>query len=168
MTETFATSRATDRLSKPISSLWPRRSSSARLLSLLVQVNTTNEPQKFGCAVAAARHLCEQIDSLVHLRVRGLMCMGPASQDPEGTRFAFERARELFEEITPLKLCDGRFNILSMGMSGDYELAIEHGANMVRVGSAIFGPPRDNGHPSGDDGEDEKDGGGEPDPGDAY
>lgn len=112
-------------------------------VELLVQVNTTNEPQKFGCAVAAARHLCEQIDSLVHLRVRGLMCMGPASQDLDGTAFAFERARELFDEIVPLKLCDGKFNILSMGMSGDYELAIRMGANMVRLGSAIFGPRPD-------------------------
>ena len=57
-----------------------------------------------------------------------------------GLESDFERARELFDEITPLKLCDGRFNILSMGMSGDYELAIEHGANMVRIGSSIFGP----------------------------
>lgn len=111
-----------------------------REVELLVQVNCTGEKSKYGCAIPAVRHLCEQIDSLVHLKVRGLMTMGPTSGDPELTRDAFERCRELFEEIHKLHLADGRFNILSMGMSNDYELAIECGANMVRVGSAIFGP----------------------------
>ena len=108
-------------------------------VELLVQVNCTGEKQKYGCAVAAAEHLAEQIDSLVHLKVRGLMAMGPTSMDPGDTRATFERTKELFDEMVKLDLCDGRFNILSMGMSGDYELAIECGANMVRVGSAIFG-----------------------------
>ncbi|MFU8828992.1 MAG: YggS family pyridoxal phosphate-dependent enzyme [Phycisphaerales bacterium] len=108
-------------------------------VELLVQVNCSGEKQKSGCAVAAAEHLAEQIDSLVHLKVRGIMTMGPTSQDPGETRATFERCKELFDELVKLNLCDGRFNILSMGMSGDYEMAIECGANMVRVGSAIFG-----------------------------
>lgn len=110
-----------------------------REVELLVQVNCTGEKQKYGCAVAAAEHLAEQIDSLVHLKVRGLMAMGPTSMDPGETRATFERTKELFDEMVKLDLCDGRFNILSMGMSNDYEMAIECGANMVRVGSAIFG-----------------------------
>ncbi|MFI4854986.1 MAG: YggS family pyridoxal phosphate-dependent enzyme [Phycisphaerales bacterium JB065] len=108
-------------------------------VELLVQVNCTGEKQKYGCAVAAAEHIAEQIDSLVHLKVRGLMAMGPTSMDPGETRATFERTKELFDEMVKLQLCDGRFNILSMGMSHDYEMAIECGANMVRVGSAIFG-----------------------------
>lgn len=108
-------------------------------VELLVQVNCTGEKQKYGCAVAAAEHLAEQIDSLVHLKVRGLMAMGPTSMDPGETRATFERTKELFDEMVKLNLCDGRFNILSMGMSGDYEMAIECGANMVRIGSGIFG-----------------------------
>lgn len=108
-------------------------------VEMLVQVNCTGEKQKYGCAVAAAEHLAEQIDSLVHLKVRGLMSMGPTSMDPGETRATFERTKELFDEMVKLNLCDGRFNILSMGMSGDYEMAIECGANMVRVGSGIFG-----------------------------
>ncbi len=122
-------------------------------VELLVQVNVTGEQQKYGCAPAAARHLCEQIDSLVHLKVRGIMAMGPASQDDRDTRLAFDRARELYEEIVKLKLCEGRFNILSMGMSGDFETAIAHGANMVRVGSAIFGS-RDDHAPDDDEHDD--------------
>lgn len=112
-----------------------------RVVEVLVQVNCTGEAQKGGCAVPAALHMCEQIDSLVHLRVRGLMTMGPTSQDPAETREAFERCREVFNDIRPHNLADGRFNILSMGMSEDFELAIECGANMVRIGSAIFGEP---------------------------
>lgn len=110
-----------------------------REVELLIQVNCTGEKQKYGCAVAAAEHLAEQIDSLVHLKVRGIMTMGPTSQDPGETRATFERCKELFDELVKLELSEGRFNILSMGMSGDYELAIECGANMVRIGSAIFG-----------------------------
>lgn len=107
---------------------------------VLVQVNTTGEKQKSGCPVGAAQHLCEQIDSLVHVHVRGLMVMGPTSQDEQETRTAFSRASELFEDIRDAGTAEGRFNILSMGMSNDLELAIEHGSNLLRIGSALFGP----------------------------
>jgi pyridoxal phosphate enzyme (YggS family) len=109
-------------------------------IDVLVQVNCSGEPQKFGCAPAAAPHLAEQIDTMVFVRVRGLMTM--AAETPEAdldARPTFERCRELFEELSRLDLGDGRFNLLSMGMSGDYEAPIEEGANIVRVGSAIFG-----------------------------
>lgn len=106
---------------------------------VLVQVNTTEEESKSGCAVGAAAHLCEQVDSLVDLKLRGIMVMGPTSQDHTETRIAFERARELFDDLRRRGVGEGAFNILSMGMSGDFELAIECGSNMLRLGSAIFG-----------------------------
>lgn len=112
-----------------------------RVVDLLVQVNCAGEDQKYGCAVPAALHLCEQIDSLIHLRVRGLMCMAPYSTNPEDSRPVFQRCRELFDEIRTRGFANGKFNILSMGMSNDYEVAIECGANIVRVGSALFGEP---------------------------
>lgn len=108
-------------------------------VEVLVQVNCTGEPQKSGCAVAAAPHLATQIDDMFPLRVRGFMTMGPTSRDEAETRSAFERCHELFEETGKFGLCDGRFNILSMGMSEDFELGIECGSNVVRVGSALFG-----------------------------
>ena len=108
-------------------------------VDVLVQVNCSNEEQKYGCPVAAAGALCEQIDLTGNLRVRGLMTMAAKTEDPEDTRTAFRRCAELFEDIGKLQLAEGRFNILSMGMSGDFEVAIECGANVVRVGSAIFG-----------------------------
>lgn len=107
---------------------------------VLVQVNVTGESQKSGCPVGAAQHLCEQIDALVHVHIRGLMVIGPTSQDENETNRVFERTRELFDDIKDAGVNPGKFNILSMGMSGDFELAIKHGANMLRIGSAIFGP----------------------------
>ncbi len=106
---------------------------------VLVQVNVAGEEQKYGCAVPAAMHLAEQLDTMINVRVRGLMAIAPFTEDPEQTRPIFARARELFEEIRDSGLGEGAFNILSMGMSGDFEVAIEEGANIVRVGSSIFG-----------------------------
>ncbi len=110
-------------------------------VEVLVQVNTSGEKSKFGVAHAAASHLVEQIDTMMTLRPRGLMCMAPLSDDPETARPVFERCRELIEDIRSEGLGGDHFNILSMGMSSDFEIAIECGANIVRVGSAIFGPP---------------------------
>jgi pyridoxal phosphate enzyme (YggS family) len=106
---------------------------------VLVQVNISGEKQKHGIAPAATRHLIEQIDSMFNIRVRGLMGMGPLSDDVEASRPAFERGHELFDDIRRAGICGERFNLLSMGMSDDFEIAVECGANIVRVGSAIFG-----------------------------
>ncbi len=105
----------------------------------LVQVNTSGEKSKYGCAVAAAMPLCEQIDTMIHLNVRGLMTMAPYSENPEDARSTFERCAELFEEIRTRGIGEGQFNILSMGMTNDFEVGIECGSNMVRVGTALFG-----------------------------
>ena len=94
-----------------------------------------------GVAPAAAGHLVEQIDTMLNLRPRGLMCMAPQFEDPEAARPTFERCFELMEDITTEGLCGEQFDILSMGMSSDFEVAIDCGANLVRVGTAIFGPP---------------------------
>ncbi len=114
-------------------------------VEVLIQVNTSGERAKYGIAPAAAAHLVEQIDTMMTLRPRGLMCMAPMADDPETVRPVFERCRELLEEIRSDGLGGDRFDILSMGMSNDFEIAIECGANLVRVGSAIFGPPADEG-----------------------
>lgn len=106
---------------------------------VLVQVNCSGESSKHGCAVAAALHLCEQAESTIHVRVRGLMTMAPYSADPEASRPTFERCRELFEDARRQGLGGEHFNLLSMGMSGDFETAIDCGANVVRIGSSIFG-----------------------------
>jgi pyridoxal phosphate enzyme (YggS family) len=111
-------------------------------VEVLIQVNCSGEKSKFGCPVPAAVHLAEQIDTMLSVRVRGLMTMAALDAGPEEARATFGRCRELFEEIAKTGVAEGRFNILSMGMSGDFEVAIEEGANVVRVGSAIFGEGR--------------------------
>ena len=107
----------------------------------LLQVNLSGESSKAGVTAPAAPHVCEQIDSMSFLRPRGLMTMAPIVEQQDELRPLFDLTRQLFEDIQTLGLCEGRFNILSMGMSGDYEVAIECGANCVRIGSAIFGEP---------------------------
>jgi len=108
-------------------------------IDILLQVNVAGETSKFGVAAPAVLHLAEQIDSMIHLRLRGLMTMAPYSDNPEDSRPTFARTAELFEDITKAKIGGKDFNVLSMGMTNDYQIAIEEGANIVRVGRAIFG-----------------------------
>jgi pyridoxal phosphate enzyme (YggS family) len=111
-------------------------------VEVLVQINAFGESSKFGIAPAAAKHLIDQIDTMLALRVRGLMVMAPIAEEPESLRSIFERTHELFHDIRRSGAAGERFDILSMGMSNDFDVAIEAGANMVRVGSAIFGNDR--------------------------
>ena len=105
---------------------------------VLLQVNTSQEPQKFGVSVGAAPHLAEQIESLPNLRLAGIMTMGPLTHNKDEIRECFVRARELFDEIRGEKIVGKQFAELSMGMSSDYEIAVEEGATILRIGSAIF------------------------------
>ncbi len=106
--------------------------------SVLLQVNCSGESQKYGVPVGAAVHLAEQIVSMPHLRLEGLMTMAPLTMDKNIVRACFTRCRELFEEIHAEKIGGSHFRHLSMGMSQDYEIAIECGATLLRIGSAIF------------------------------
>ncbi len=108
-------------------------------MDVLLQINTSGEESKFGVAPPAAIHLAEQIDSMVNLRLRGVMTIAPYTEQPETSRSVFARTAELFQDIKSAGIGGPTFNILSMGMSDDFEIAIEEGANVVRVGRAIFG-----------------------------
>jgi hypothetical protein len=105
---------------------------------VLLQVNTSNEPQKYGVPIGAATHLAEQIETLPHLKLIGLMTMAPLTRNADTIRACFTRARELFYEMRGEKIVGSQFTELSMGMSSDYEIAIEEGATILRLGSAIF------------------------------
>ncbi|MHC5060914.1 MAG: YggS family pyridoxal phosphate-dependent enzyme [Planctomycetota bacterium] len=105
---------------------------------ILLQVNCSGEPQKYGAPVGAATHLAEQFATMKNLRLTGLMTMAPLTRDKDVVRACFVRARELFEEIRAKGFGGSEFNQLSMGMSQDYEIAIEEGATILRIGSAIF------------------------------
>ena len=105
---------------------------------VLLQVNVSDEPQKYGVPVGAVTHLAEQIETLPNLKLVGLMTMAPLTHNKDVVRACFVRARELFIEMRGEKVVGQYFTELSMGMSSDYEIAVEEGATILRIGSAIF------------------------------
>lgn len=105
---------------------------------ILIQVNCSEEPQKYGVPVGAAVHLAEQIATMPNIKLAGLMTMAPLTLNKDAVKSTFGRAKELFEEIKGEKIAGTNFRHLSMGMSQDYETAIEYGATILRIGSAIF------------------------------
>jgi pyridoxal phosphate enzyme (YggS family) len=109
-----------------------------KTIDLLMEVNCSQEPQKFGVAVGAAAYLSEMIATLKNVRLVGLMTMAPQVRDPEQARPTFVRLRELFEEIRHSRVCGEAFQHLSMGMSQDYAVAVEEGATLLRIGTALF------------------------------
>jgi uncharacterized pyridoxal phosphate-containing UPF0001 family protein len=109
-------------------------------MQVLLEVNIAGESTKFGVAVGAALHLAEQIDTMDDVHLVGLMAMAPQTANPEDARPIFARLKELFEEIRFRKIGGDRFVHLSMGMSNDYPIAVEEGATMLRIGTALFGP----------------------------
>ena len=123
------------RLAEEISA---RADQDGRVIECMLEVNCSQEPQKHGVAVGAAFHLAEQIATLPTLRLTGLMTMAPLVADAERSRFAFVRLRELFEEMRNEKIGGRDFRHLSMGMTNDFEIAVEEGATIVRIGTALF------------------------------
>ena len=106
---------------------------------VLVEVNIANEVTKSGIGEADAVELVRQVAALPNLKVRGLMAIAPPVEDPEENRPYFREMRRLAESIREMGLPGVSMEELSMGMTGDFEVAIEEGATMVRVGTAIFG-----------------------------
>jgi pyridoxal phosphate enzyme (YggS family) len=108
-----------------------------KIQNVLLQVNIAGESAKFGCAPDAARALAEAINAMPRLCLRGLMTIAPYSPEPEKSRPHFAGLRRLRDEIeTGAGL---RLPVLSMGMSGDFAVAIEEGSTCVRIGTALFG-----------------------------
>ena len=109
-----------------------------RAADIFLQINCSQEPQKHGVAVGAAMVLGELISSMRWVRFLGLMTMAPLADDPEEARPTFTRLRELFEEMRHERIGGESFRHLSMGMSQDYAVAVEEGATVLRIGTALF------------------------------
>lgn len=109
------------------------------IMDILIEVNMAEEESKFGVKPENAENLLRQIASMPHIRVRGLMTVAPFVENPEENREYFRRMRELLVDMNGKKIDNIRMDVLSMGMTGDYEVAIEEGATIVRVGTGIFG-----------------------------
>ena len=108
-------------------------------VDILIEVNVAEEASKFGLSTEAVIQLAEDISKLPAVHIRGLMTVAPFTENPEDNRPYFRNLRQLAVDIARKNIDNVTMNELSMGMTGDYEVAIEEGATMVRVGTGIFG-----------------------------
>ncbi|AQW89160.1 YggS family pyridoxal phosphate-dependent enzyme [Elizabethkingia anophelis] len=119
--------------------LQQRLEAEGRTIDVLIQINTSGEESKFGIHPEKALELVKQISELSALKVKGLMTIGLFSAETEKVRTCFRLLKELQQQIISHNIPGVEMNELSMGMSGDLETAVEEGATIVRVGTAIFG-----------------------------
>jgi pyridoxal phosphate enzyme (YggS family) len=117
-----------------------RASALGKVMSVLIEINSGREEQKAGVFPEKAAELIGKIARLPHLSIRGLMTMGPLAGDPEDARPYFQETRKLFERLKKDPIPGAEMEVLSMGMTNSYRVAISEGANLVRIGTGIFGP----------------------------
>lgn len=113
-----------------------------RLIPILIEVNTSGETSKYGVEIDRAVELVQKVASLKNLTVVGLMTLGPLTADPERSRASFKKLGDLKKRLNQIAIPKVEMQYLSMGMSSDFEVAVEEGANLVRLGQAIFGRRR--------------------------
>ncbi|MBI3091149.1 MAG: YggS family pyridoxal phosphate-dependent enzyme [Candidatus Tectomicrobia bacterium] len=111
-----------------------------RVMPILLEVNIAAQAQKFGLPDDEVAGVAERVGKLAHVRLQGLMAIPPLSEDAETSRPYYAQVRRLAREIAALRLPGVGMDELSMGMTNDFEVAVEEGATMVRIGTAIFGP----------------------------
>ena len=109
------------------------------IVDILIEVNVAEEDSKFGLKIDEVLSMIETISAFPHVRIKGLMTIAPFVDDPEENRPVFAQLRKLSVDIANKNIDNVSVEILSMGMTNDYQVAIEEGATIVRVGTAIFG-----------------------------
>jgi PLP dependent protein len=117
-----------------------RAAAAGRTMEVLIEVNSGREAQKAGVRPEEAEALVRELAVLPHLRVLGAMTMGPFEGDPEDSRPFFQETRRVFDDLRMRAIPGVDMRHLSMGMSHSWRVAVEEGANIVRIGTAIFGP----------------------------
>ncbi|MBL7177362.1 MAG: YggS family pyridoxal phosphate-dependent enzyme [Desulfobacteraceae bacterium] len=110
-----------------------------KVMPVLIEINSGEEPQKAGVMPEEAITLIKEISTLKNITIMGLMTMGPFAGDPEEARPYFQKTKKIFEEIKLMALPGVEMKYLSMGMSNSYKVALEEGANLIRIGTKIFG-----------------------------
>ncbi len=109
------------------------------IMPVLIEVNVAEEESKFGFNREEVLNFIMEASKLSHIRIHGLMTIAPYVEDPEENRMVFRQLKELSVDIAKKNIDNVTMNVLSMGMTGDYQVAIEEGSTMVRVGTGIFG-----------------------------
>ncbi len=110
-----------------------------KVMPILMEINSGEESQKAGVMPEDAISLARDMSELNNIKLMGLMTMGPFAGDPEDSRPYFQKTKKLFEKIKEMGLPDVEMKYLSMGMSNSYKVALEEGANIVRIGTKLFG-----------------------------
>ncbi len=110
-----------------------------KVMPILMEINSGEESQKAGVMPEDAISLARDMSELINIKLMGLMTMGPLAGDPEDSRPYFQKTKKLFEEIKAMGLPGVEMKYLSMGMSNSYKVALEEGANVVRIGTKLFG-----------------------------
>jgi pyridoxal phosphate enzyme (YggS family) len=110
-----------------------------KIMPVLIEINSGKERQKFGVLPEKTEELVKEISSFKNIKVEGLMTMGPFFGDPELARPYFIATKKVFEQIKSLNIPGIDMKYLSMGMTNSYKVAIEEGANIIRIGTKIFG-----------------------------
>ena len=124
----------------PLAELIDRRCAAiGKIMPVLVEINSGREASKTGVLPEEVDDLVRRVSDLQHIRVQGLMTMGPRFGDPENARPYFRATKEAFDRLAKANLPNVEMRYLSMGMSNSYQVAIEEGANMVRLGTVLFG-----------------------------
>lgn len=111
-----------------------------KIMDVLVQVNAAEEESKYGLSINEAQSFIETLKKYENIHVKGLMTIAPFAKDPEEVRKYFKQMKQLFDDCKHIESNNITMQYLSMGMTNDFEVAIEEGANMIRIGTAIFGP----------------------------
>jgi pyridoxal phosphate enzyme (YggS family) len=117
-----------------------RSAAIGKRMPVLIEINSGREPQKSGVRPEDVEKLVRDISVLENVKVEGLMTMGPFEGDPEDSRPYFRETRRVWDALRALSIPGVEMRYLSMGMTNSYRVAIEEGANLVRIGTAIFGP----------------------------
>lgn len=117
-----------------------RCQSSGKVMPVLLEINSSGELQKHGVSFSEAPKIAHEISELPGLSLKGLMTIGPLTESQSEVRRAFSKTRELWEKLSAMGCFSrGKKSVLSMGMSGDFELAIAEGSTLIRIGTGIFG-----------------------------
>jgi len=133
MIQTVDSLQLADRLSRECSAI-------GKTLPILVEVNSGREPRKSGIQLEEAEDFVRALSALPSLQVEGLMTMGPAVDTPDRLRPYFRETRRLLDALARQQIPRVHMSVLSMGMSASYAVALEEGATMIRLGTALFGP----------------------------
>ncbi len=107
--------------------------------NVLIELNIGEEESKFGIGEESVYDFVKAMEQFDNIKVLGLMTVAPFSENPEDVRWVFRKMKEIFDKISDMKLINTEMKYLSMGMTNDFEIAIEEGANIVRIGTAVFG-----------------------------